>query len=47
MSFYQDPSVDENSKRSEEFVNAVKSLFTRKKDLFLVKNILTTAWILT
>lgn len=31
MSFYQDPLVDDNSKRSEESVNAVKSLFTRKK----------------
>lgn len=31
MSFYQDPLVDENSKRSEESVNAVRSLFTRKK----------------
>lgn len=30
MGFYNDPIVDENSKRSEESVNAVKSLFTRK-----------------
>lgn len=30
MSFYDDPIVDDNSKRSEESVNAVKSLFTRK-----------------
>jgi len=30
MSFYEDPVVDENSSRSEESVNAVKTLFTRK-----------------
>jgi hypothetical protein len=30
MSFYDDPIVDDNSKRSEESVNVVKSLFTRK-----------------
>jgi hypothetical protein len=30
MSFYDDPIVDDNSKRSEESVNAVISLFTRK-----------------
>jgi len=30
MSFYEDPIVDKNSKRSEESVNAVKSWFTRK-----------------
>lgn len=30
MGFYDDPVVDDNSKRSEESVNVVKSLFTRK-----------------
>ncbi|RZJ90009.1 MAG: DUF4365 domain-containing protein [Chryseobacterium sp.] len=30
MGYYDDPIVDENAKRSEESVNAVKSLFTRK-----------------
>jgi hypothetical protein len=30
MAYYDDPIVDSNSKRSEESVNAVKSLFTRK-----------------
>jgi hypothetical protein len=30
MSFYDDPIVDDNSKRSEESVNVVVSLFTRK-----------------
>jgi len=30
MGFYDDPVVDDNSKRSEESVNAVKSLFTKK-----------------
>ena len=30
MGYYDDPIVDENAKRSEESVNAVKSLFTRR-----------------
>ena len=30
MSFYDDPLIDDNAKRSEESVNAVRSLFTRK-----------------
>lgn len=30
MGYYDDPIVDENAKRSEESVNAVKSFFTRK-----------------
>jgi hypothetical protein len=30
MSFYDDPIVDDNSKRSEESVNAIRGLFTKK-----------------
>lgn len=37
MSFYDDPIVDDNSMRSEESVNIVKSLFTRKNG-FITKD---------
>lgn len=38
MSFYDDPVVDDNAKRSEESVHYVTGLFTRKTALFIKKN---------
>ena len=35
MAFYDDPVVDENSKRSEESVNTARGLFTRKNGFIL------------